>query len=91
MAPLLKAGVRQQDDFGLRFKISEHIVDLDLGPTAHHLVSVILNDLLDVVGPEDLAADRGEMLEHLACLVRELSAQVGYLHENEQDKPSQKM
>ena len=53
-----------QDDLGLLSKISEHIVDLHHDPTDHHLVSLIQDDLLDVVVPEDPAAVHGEMLGH---------------------------
>ena len=55
--------------------MSEHIVDLVLEPSAHHLVSLVQDELLNVVGPEDLAADDVKMLEHIIDLVFESSAQ----------------
>lgn len=41
---------------GLLAKISKLIIDLDRDPTAHHLVSLILDELLDVLVPVDPTA-----------------------------------
>ena len=41
---------------GLLAKISKLIIDLDRDSTAHHLVSLILDELLDVLVPVDPTA-----------------------------------
>ena len=45
------------------------VIDLDCDPTAHQPVSLIQDELLDVVVREDPAAVHGKMLGYLAGLV----------------------
>jgi hypothetical protein len=64
-------------------KTSEHIVDLHLDPTAYHLVSNILDELLDEVAPEDPAAVHVEILGHLTGLLSEPSGLVWSHHDRD--------
>jgi hypothetical protein len=50
---ICRAWWRLQDDLGLLAKISKLIIDLDRDPSADHLVSLILDEMLEVLVPVD--------------------------------------